>query len=178
MNYHFKNKPNVTLKNGLWSNCLPPLTIGSSYSNCLCRASGRPFTKAARALPVKLLKATKQYFIIEIHNAGEPLNLFRSYKGFISPKKKKWASKFPIRKKYVYNEKEVSAFRMFGLGFRKSLPGNFPSLAHKSYPSSPVVRNDQNGSISYSTIKGMWAVKSVKANIDLYSQGAVRIQRH
>lgn len=89
MNYHFKNKPNVTLKNGLWSNCLPPLTIGSSYSNCLCRASGRPFTKAARALPVKLLKATKQYFIIEIHNAGEPLNLFRSYKGFISPKEKK-----------------------------------------------------------------------------------------
>lgn len=80
MNYHFKNKPNATLKNGLWSNCLPPLTIGSSYSNCLCRASGRPFTKAARALPVKLLKATKQYFIIEIHNAGEPPDLFRSYK--------------------------------------------------------------------------------------------------
>lgn len=80
LNYHFKNKPNTTLKNGLWSNCLPPLTIGSSYSNCLCRASGRPFTKAARALPVKLFKATKQYFIIEIHNAGEPLDLFHSCK--------------------------------------------------------------------------------------------------
>lgn len=45
-----------TLKNGLWSSCFPPRTIGSSYSYCLCRASGSPLTKAARALPVKLWK--------------------------------------------------------------------------------------------------------------------------
>lgn len=47
-------RPQVTLKNGLCSSCLPPLTTGSSYSNCRCRASGSPLTSAARALPVKV----------------------------------------------------------------------------------------------------------------------------
>ena len=32
--------------------CLPLRTIGSSYSYCLCRASGRPFTNEERADPV------------------------------------------------------------------------------------------------------------------------------
>lgn len=49
-----ENKCEHTLKNGLWSSCFPPLTMGSSYSYCLCRASGSPFTRAASALPVKL----------------------------------------------------------------------------------------------------------------------------
>lgn len=56
-----QNKSSITLKNGLWSSCLPPLTIGSSYSNCLCKASGRPFTRAARALPEKLFRKQPNY---------------------------------------------------------------------------------------------------------------------
>lgn len=69
------NKCERTLKNGLWSSCFPPLTIGSSYSYCLCRASGSPFTRAASALPVKLWKQKQR----QVKNKLLNLNL-----GFVS----------------------------------------------------------------------------------------------
>lgn len=58
-----------TLKKGLWSSCLPPLTMGSSYSYCLCNASGSPFTRAARALPVKLYKTFPACYMLRLFNS-------------------------------------------------------------------------------------------------------------
>lgn len=57
-----------TLKKGLWSSCLPPLTMGSSYSYCLCKASGSPFTRAASALPVKLYTTFNTSYVNYITN--------------------------------------------------------------------------------------------------------------
>ena len=39
-----------SLKKAEWRRCLPPRTIGSSYSNCRISISGRPFTSTDSAV--------------------------------------------------------------------------------------------------------------------------------
>ena len=52
---HCKYNPKLTnsLKKAECSKCLPPLTIGSSYSNCLSSISGSPLTRTANAVSVQ-----------------------------------------------------------------------------------------------------------------------------